>query len=117
MDQKKLADNDDIIITCNCEETTNKLIKLISENFEIRDIKEPKHCIGLEIIQDSESLSICQPGYIQNLIEKNGLLNAKSVKIPMQSKINLEKEPKIPGEGEKVDKTKYQEIIGSLLQF
>ncbi|KAM7358216.1 uncharacterized protein ACRADG_003276 [Cochliomyia hominivorax] len=35
----------------------------------------------------------------------------------MQPKINLEKEPTIPGEGEKEEKKKFQEIIGSLLHL
>lgn len=41
----------------------------------------------------------------------------KSNKVPMKSKLNLEKEPTIPGEGEKVDKTGCKEIIGSLLHL
>lgn len=108
---------DDIIIACNNDELTNMLTKLLSNNFEIRDLKEPKHCLGLEICKENDSLSICQPGYIESIIDKYGLSNAKSVKIPMQPKTNLEKEPKIVGEREKVDQTKYQEIIGSLLHL
>lgn len=49
---------DDVIIACNNENITNDLIKSLSNNFEIRDMKEPKHCIGLEIKQESGSLSI-----------------------------------------------------------
>lgn len=35
----------------------------------------------------------------------------------MQANISLEKEPKVPGEAVKIDRTQYQELIGSLLHL
>ena len=63
-------------------------------------MKEPKNCIGLNIKYKRGSMSISQPGYIIKLAEKYGQVNCQSTKLPMQVKINLEKETKIPGEAE-----------------
>ena len=62
-------------------------------------------------------MSISQRGYIKNLITKYNLENVKSVEIPMQLKLKLQINPSIEGENQNVDKTKYQELIGSLLHL
>lgn len=92
-------------------------MKILNANFEVRDLNQPSNCIRLRIKVDNGSLSISQPMYIANFIKKYGQTTAKTVKIPMQAKMILEKDPKIPREAEKIDKTKYQEIIGSLLHL
>ena len=107
----------DIVIAHNDTLFINTFINYIEKIFDIRDMKEPKNYIGLNIKYKRESMSISQPGYIIKLAEKYGQVNCKSTKLPMQVKINLEKEPKIPGEAEKCDQTIYQELIGSVLHL
>lgn len=106
---------DDIIIASNNIQLTENFITALKDNFDIRDMGIPKHCIGLEVNVKKDEISISQPGYIVNLVKKYGLENSKPVKIPMQPNIKLEKEPSISGEAEKVEEKYYQEIIGSLL--
>ncbi|XP_036345803.1 uncharacterized protein LOC118755056, partial [Rhagoletis pomonella] len=108
---------DDIIIASSSKDKTEKFVTELQRNFEVRDMKVPKHCIGLEIDIQPGSISISQPGYIKNLVSKYGMENAKTANIPMQSKIRLEKEPTISGEGVKINRKTYQEIVGSLLHL
>lgn len=108
---------DDILIASNNEQDISKLIGDLKNNFEIKVLGIPKHCIGLEVEVETNMIAISQPGYTENLIRKYGQENSKPTKIPMLPKQSLEKNPKIPGEAENINKTKYQEIIGSLLHL
>lgn len=110
---------DDLIIATN-DSTYYKALKSHLENeFDIRDLGEPKLTIGLEITRDRlrGTLSISQSSYIRNLLKDYNLFNCSPRKLPMPPKTKLEKEPRIDGEKQQVNQRNYQKLIGSLLHL
>lgn len=98
--------DDGLIISTN-EEQSNKLLKHLEEELEIKR-EELKVFLGMEITRSDEGIFICQTNYAKKILEKFNMENCKPVETPATTTDFIQNENKI------VD-VPYREAIGSLL--
>jgi hypothetical protein len=72
---------------------------------------ELKYFLGFQIKQLQEGTFICQTKYIQDILKKFGMKNAKPIKTPMGTNGHLD----LDTGGKSVDQKVYRSMIGSLL--
>jgi hypothetical protein len=72
---------------------------------------ELKYFLGFQIKQLQEGTFICQTKYIQDILKKFGMKNAKPIKTPMGKNGHLD----LDTGGKFVNQKVYQSMIGSLL--
>jgi len=68
------------------------------------------YCLGIEVEQGKDMITLRQSSYARKLVESGGLSGCKPCQTPMEEKIKLSKESTV----EKVDETQYRSIIGGL---
>jgi hypothetical protein len=74
-------------------------------------IVDLKYFLGFQIKQLHEGTFICQTKYIQDILKKFGMKNAKPIKTPMGTNGHLD----LDTGGKSVDQNVYWSMIGSLL--
>jgi hypothetical protein len=79
--------------------------------FKMSIMGELKYFLGLQIKKLQEGTFICQTKYIQDILKKFGMKNAKPIKTPMGTNGHLD----LDTGGKSVDQKVYQSMIGSLL--
>jgi hypothetical protein len=80
------------------------------QKFEMSLMGELNHFIGFQIKQLQEGTFICQMKYIQYILKKFGMKNAKPIKTPMGTNGHLN----LDTGGKSVDQKVYLSMIGSL---
>lgn len=105
---------DDILLACKNDVLLKKVKKDLASCFDVKDMGELKYFLGMKVVQQPEkgSVWIGQPAYVDNILEKFGLGNAKEVSTPADPSTKLEKAKE---DSELVDKELYQSAVGSLL--
>lgn len=102
---------DDILLAGHSEAEVKNIITDLSKEFELTDLGEVRHFLGLEVIHEEDCYLIRLKIYIEQLIVKNGMEDAKISKSPMDSGFL-----KVEEKGEKFeDTTKYRSLVGGLL--
>jgi hypothetical protein len=91
----------------SCEEFSRIMIP----KFEMSMMGELKYFLGFQIKQLQEGAFIYQTKYIQGIIKKFGMKNAKSIKTPMGTNGHLD----LDTGGKSIDQKVYRSMIGSLL--
>jgi hypothetical protein len=81
------------------------------QKFKISKMGELKYFLEFQIKQLQESTFICQTKYIQDILKKFGMKNAKPIKTPMGTNGHLD----LDTEGKSVDQKVYRLTISSLL--
>jgi hypothetical protein len=81
------------------------------QKFEISMMGELKYFIGFQIKQLQEGTFINQTKYIQDILKKFGMKNAKPIKTPIGTNGYLD----LDAIGKSVDQKVYRSMIGSLL--
>jgi hypothetical protein len=74
-------------------------------------IGELKYFLGFQIKQLQEGTFICQTKYIQDILKKFRIKNAKPIKTPMGTNEHLD----LNTGGKSIDQKVYRSMIGSLL--
>lgn len=74
---------DDIIVTGPCTTTLESFIKSFSNRFSLKDLGTLSYFLGVEVVPTSSGLFLNQSKYIMDLLEKMGMMDAKSVPTPM----------------------------------
>lgn len=101
---------DDLLVVSNEELRTNEVMKSIGQNFEMTDLGNAKHYLGIDITQDDDgNFQISQEGYIDKIVEEAGQEQAKLSKCPMDSGYYKQKGIPLPSNCE------YRKLIGMLL--
>jgi hypothetical protein len=104
---------DDIIFGSSNKAFNDEFSKLMTDRFEMSMMGELKYFLGFEIKQLSGGTFISQAKYIQDMLKRFKMQNAKEKKFPMDTKCHLELNPK--GKDKDVDQKLYRSMIGSLL--
>jgi hypothetical protein len=91
----------------SCEEFSRIMI----QKFKMSMMGELNYFLGFQIKQDQEDTFICQTKYIQDILKKFGMKNAKSIKTPMGRNGHLD----LNTGGKSIDQKVYRSMIGSLL--
>lgn len=79
--------------------------------FTIKDLGYAKYFLGLEVVRSTDGIFMNQRKYIMDIITDTGILHAKSVKIPLPSRLDLQEE-----KGKLLeDLSIFRRLIGRLL--
>ncbi|HVX00705.1 MAG TPA: reverse transcriptase domain-containing protein, partial [Candidatus Babeliaceae bacterium] len=110
---------DDLLMFSNSLIRLNILKKKLSSLYKMKDLGEAEYILGMQIVRDRKKgiLSICQSGYIRNLVQKYGLAEAKPVYTPLDSGLKLSKKdaPTTEEEKSRMAKVPYQSAIGAIM--
>ncbi|KAK6148244.1 hypothetical protein DH2020_019156 [Rehmannia glutinosa] len=102
---------DDIIFGSTNKELCDKLSNLMEGKFEMSMMGELPFFLGLQVKQLKDGIFISQTKYTRDLMKKFGMEEKSSVKIPMNTTVNMD----MDADGKPVDQTRYRALIGSLL--
>ena len=90
-----------------------KAKRILESAFNMKDLSESKHLLGMAITQDSTGIiTVQQEGYIEATLYKFSLKNCKAVSTPMEYGKKLV--PATP-DSERYNWKAYQQLIGKLM--
>lgn len=102
---------DDGLLISNSEDSLNKVLSDLKDNFEIKQC-DPKNFVGLQIEIFEKCMFIHQSKYIERLLCRFNMQNANCNNVPVDPHTTLEKATEAP------DKTiPYREAVGSLMHL
>jgi hypothetical protein len=114
------AATDDFTIIAHSSDAANFLIhKQLAKRFEISDLGPINWLLGVSITRDIQgcTISLGQQAYIEQILYRFGLEEARKASTPMEAGINLS--PDSPHVSATLltpaEKTKYREMIGCLM--
>jgi len=85
----------------------------LSAKFEVKDLGDVKYCLGLEFTRDEEEIAVKQKGYINDILNRFGMLECKPVSTPLEPGLRLvEQEVET---GDRQYEFPYRELIGALM--
>ncbi|RVW73427.1 Retrovirus-related Pol polyprotein from transposon TNT 1-94 [Vitis vinifera] len=98
-------------VQCDHEEKIDLLKKLLTKEFEIKDLGNLKYFLGMEIARSKKGIAVSQRKYVLDLLNETGMLGCKSAETPMDTTVKLEEsDGSAP-----VDKGRYQRLVGKLI--
>ena len=105
---------DDLIIITKTSATIKIIKESLANRFKMNDLGKLSYCLGINVEYDelTKSLWLHQRQYIQSLLERYGLLEAKPSATPADVNVKLMKDD---GLSKPVDPVHYQSMVGSLL--
>lgn len=74
---------DDMLLGCTKESEIDKVYQNLKEKYEIICLGKVKHFLGYEIRFEEGQYSICLTNYIENIVHRFGMSDAKLSKTPM----------------------------------
>ena len=102
---------DDLIITGDDEPEIRQTKENLSVRFQMKELGELKHFLGLEVDRTEEGLFLCQQKYAKELLQKFGMLECKPISTPMEANAKL-----CAHEGKDLqDGAMYRQLVGSLI--
>lgn len=110
---------DDFFLFHNNQSESNKLKKALSEQFKMKDLGKTKSMVGIEVNRCAGSIKLTQTKFIESLVNKFGLNDAKSENSPADPgnwfEKNKDSNEKNSANSEKLKRIPYQSAIGSLM--
>jgi hypothetical protein len=105
---------DDLLIAHNGIEGCGHRIKqLLRKQYKMSDLGAAKRFLGIEIEKtDDGGFSICQRGYINTIIRRFGLMDAKPAKSPLDPQTDL---ANTRCEDKPANRKEYLSMVGSLM--
>lgn len=104
---------DDVLVVCRTRDQVEAIRKLLASKFEIMDLGEIKHYLGIEVTRDEHgNFELRQSEYIDQVAKMFGLEEAKEAKTPME--IGYYKSPSETSR-KLVNNKDYQKLLGCLL--
>jgi hypothetical protein len=102
---------DDIIFGSTNKSTCEEFSRIMIQKFKLSMMGELKYFLGFQVKQLQEGTFISQTKYIQDILNKFGMKDAKPIKTPMGTNGHLD----LDMGGKSVDQMVYRSMIGSLL--
>jgi hypothetical protein len=102
---------DDITFGSTNKSSCEEFSRIMIQKFEMSMMEELKYILGFQIKQLQKGTFISQTKYIQDILKKFGMKNAKPMKTPMGTNGHLG----LDMGGKSVDQKVYRSTIGSLL--
>jgi hypothetical protein len=102
---------DDIIFGSTNKSTCEEFGRIMIQKFEMFMMGELKYFLGFQVKQLQDGTFISQTKYIQDILNKFGMKDAKPIKTPMGTNGHLD----LDTGGKSVDQKVYRSMIGSLL--
>ncbi|KAE8728709.1 hypothetical protein F3Y22_tig00004111pilonHSYRG00116 [Hibiscus syriacus] len=80
---------DDLIITGDDEAEILQTKENLSVRFQMKELGQLKHFLGLEVDRTHEGIFLCQQKYAKDLLKRFGMLECKSTSTPMEPNIKM----------------------------
>ncbi|KAL4312354.1 hypothetical protein GQ457_01G013740 [Hibiscus cannabinus] len=110
---------DDMLIAAKNMHDVVGLKALLSQEFDMKDLGAAKKILGMEIHRDrsSRKLWLSQQSYVEKVLDRFGMSNAKPVSTPLANHFKLSSElcPKTDKECEEMAKVPYASAVGCLM--
>lgn len=102
---------DDIVIACHSEEEYEDLMRDLNKHFTVSSFGNIRHFLGIQGQRDGKVFTLNQKAYIEKVLQRFGMDEAKSSKYPLDSGHPKQKEGKkmLPNNDQ------YASLVGSLL--
>ncbi|KAL5577449.1 hypothetical protein UlMin_019148 [Ulmus minor] len=102
---------DDLIITGDDEAEILRTKENLSVRFQMKELGQLKHFLGLEVDRTQEGIFLCQQKYAKDLLKGFGMLECKPISTPMEPNAKM-----CAHEGKDLeDATMYRQLVGSLI--
>jgi len=104
---------DDMLVAGATKETALGGLAAVTSRFKARELGRPSYFLGLHLVHDDKNgtLHVHQEQYVRTVLERFGMTDAKSVRLPIGVGAQLERTGE-PLTGE--DPALYQELVGCL---
>jgi hypothetical protein len=102
---------DDLIIMGDNVEEIQRIRNNLSIRFQMKEIGDLKHFLGLEVEHTKEGIFLGQQKYTKYILERYGLLDCKPISTPMDPNVKF----KVDDDKNLEDVTMYQKMVGSLI--
>jgi hypothetical protein len=107
-----------LVVGPNMQEI-NVLKRKLANSFAMKDLGAAKQILGMRITRDKKNhkLTLSQGEYIEKVLERFGMRDAKPVSTPLANHFKLSKEmcPKTQEEIDYMSKVLYSSAVGSLM--
>jgi hypothetical protein len=102
---------DDILVASRDLKRISEIRRMLADQFEIKDLGDVKHCLGVEFSQVDGQVTMHQRGYVADVLERFGMSECKPIGTP----VDLGTKLKTNGEQTEEDlKLPYRELVGAL---
>ncbi|KAJ8642637.1 hypothetical protein MRB53_004385 [Persea americana] len=102
---------DDLIVTGDDSFEITRIRVNLGVRFQMKELGELRHFLGLEVIRSKEGIFLCQQSYAKKLLGRFGMTNCSDIATPVEVKAKL-----LQDEGEELeDKVMYRQLVGSLI--
>ena len=102
---------DDLIFTGNDETLFSSFKNSMMKEFEMTDLGRMRYFLGLEVLQRSDGIFVCQKKYAQEVLERFNMAGCNVVFNPIVPGFKLDKD----SVGMEMDSTLYMQMVGSLM--
>lgn len=110
---------DDMLIAAKDKDEIRKVKVQLNTEFEMKDLGAANKILGMEIIRDRKAGTLClsQKGYIEKILQRFNMQNAKPVSTPLAAHFRLSStlSPKTPDEIDYMSRVPYSSAVGSLM--
>jgi Reverse transcriptase (RNA-dependent DNA polymerase) len=102
---------DDSLLFASSDDMMDHMMETLHSEWKVTDLDEPRKIISIEVTCTNNAISISQEKYIENILCKEGMLNANPVGMPMDPNIKL-----VPNsdDNEFNHSNSYAKLLGSL---
>nr|XP_009787759.1 PREDICTED: uncharacterized protein LOC104235647 [Nicotiana sylvestris] len=108
---------DDMLIAANNITEINALKKLLSKEFDMKDLGAAKKILGMEISREDDVVHLSQKRYIERVLERFNMQTCKPVSTPLAPHFKLSESqmPQSEDEVEHMSKIPYASAVGSIM--
>lgn len=85
----------------------------LNTKFDVKDLGNIKHCLGLEFTRNEKEISIKQRGYINDMLDRFGMLDCKPMSTPLEPGLKLVGQE--VGMDDHQCEVPYRKLIGALM--
>jgi len=79
---------DDVVIATNKSDTMSNFKSYLHDKFQMTDLRETRHFIGIKIDRTNGEICLSQSAYIKNVLRKCNMEECNSVSTPLPSKLD-----------------------------
>jgi hypothetical protein len=102
---------DDILVASRDLKRISEIRRMLADQFEIKDLGDVKHCLGVKFSQVDGQVTMHQRGYVADVLERFGMSECKPVGTPVDLSTKLKRN----GEQTVEDlKLPYRELVLAL---
>ena len=110
---------DDLVIATKHDKTLKRFKKAISGTYRMIDKGMMTWCLGMSVKQDATGIELNQAAYIDKILQRFSMADAKPAPTPFPSGVQLsdEQSPQTDQEREEMQKVPYRQAVGALIHL